>query len=186
VKEFIEIAKKMPNGVDFTSPAVASSPHLAGELFARLTGVKLVHVPYRGSSPAVIDLVAGQIKMMMAPLNLVKPFIDSKQLIPIAVTGDERTALLPDVPTLREAGVTNMKPLAQWLGVMTTGGTPPDIVAKYNREIRRILELPSVRATLEAQMFVINTSTPEKFTEDLRQEIRDVTLLIKEANINPQ
>jgi tripartite-type tricarboxylate transporter receptor subunit TctC len=135
----------------------------------------------------VVDLVAGQVKMMMAPLNLVMPFFATKQLIPIAVTGGERTSLLPDVPTLREAGVTNMKPMGQWLGVMTTGGTPPDVIARYNKEIRKILEMPSVRATLEAQMFVISTSSPEKFAEDFRQEIQDVTSIIKEANImNPQ
>lgn len=186
VKEFIEAAKKMPNGVDFTSPAVASAPHLAGELLGRLAGIKLVHVPYRGSGPAVADLVAGQVKMMMAPLNLVLPFIETKQLIPLAVTNDKRTALLPDVPTLQEAGVPDMKPMGQWLGVMTTGGTPQDVIAKYNREIARILSSPAVRASLEAQSFVVATSTPEEFAARLRQEIQDVTAIIKEANITSQ
>ena len=186
VKEFIETAKKTPNGVDFTSPAVASAPHLAGEMFGRLAGVKLVHVPYRGSGPAVADLVAGQVKMMMAPLNLVLPFIETKQLIPLAVTNDQRTALLPDVPTLQEAGVPDMKPMGQWLGVMTTGGTPKDVIARYNLEIARILSNPAVRASLEAQSFVVATSTPEEFAARLRQEIQDVTAIIKEANITSQ
>jgi tripartite-type tricarboxylate transporter receptor subunit TctC len=186
VKEFIEAAKKMPQGVDFTSPAVGSSPHLAGELFAKLTAVKLVHVPYRGSGPAAAALVAGQIKVMMAPLNLVMPFIKSKQLIPLAVTSAARTPLLPNVPTLQEAGVPNMKPMSQWLGIMTTAGTPPDVISKYNHEIAQILEMPSVRATLEKQMFVISTSSPKKFAEDLQQEIKDVGALIKDANIKSQ
>jgi tripartite-type tricarboxylate transporter receptor subunit TctC len=152
-------------------------------MFGRLAGIKLVHVPYRGSGPAVADLVAGQVKMMMAPLNLVLPFIESKQLIPLAVTNDKRAPQLPNVPTLREAGVPNMKPMGQWLGVMTTGGTPRDIIAKYNQEIAKILANPAARTSLEAQTFVIETSTPEEFAARLRQEIQDVAAIIKEANI---
>lgn len=184
--EFIAAAKTMPNGVDYTSPAVASAPHLAGELLARLAGIKLVHVAYRGTQPALMDLVAGQVKMMMAPLSNIQPFIETKKLIPIAMTDDKRTPSLPDVPTLQESGLPQMRPMAQWYGIMTTGGTPPDVIARYNEAIRKILNDPGVRATLEAQTFVIKTNNPQEFSAHLREEISQSAALIKDANISAQ
>jgi tripartite-type tricarboxylate transporter receptor subunit TctC len=184
--EFIAAAKTMPNGVDYTSPAVASAPHLAGELLARLTGIKLVHIAYRGSGPAVTGLVAGQVKMMMAPLSNVQPFFETKKLIPIAMTDDKRSPWLPDVPTLQESGVPQIRPMAQWYGIMTTGDTPPDVIARYNGAIRKILSDPGVRKTLEAQTFVIKTNTPQEFSAHLREEISQSAILIKDANIGPQ
>ena len=184
--EFIAAAKTMPDGVDYTSPAIASAPHLAGELLAHLTGIKLVHIAYRGTQPAVTDLVGGQVKMMMAPLSNVLPFFQTKKLVPIAMTDDKRTASLPDVPTLQESGVPQMRRMAQWYGIMTTGGTPPDVIARYNGAIQKILNDPGVRAALEAQTFVIQTSTPQEFSAHLREEISQSAALIKDANIGQQ
>jgi tripartite-type tricarboxylate transporter receptor subunit TctC len=186
LKQFIALAKETKGGLSYNSPGIASPPHLAGELLARAADIPLVHVPYRGTQPAVTDLVAGQIPMMMAPLNAVLQFINNKQLFPIALTDAARTAYLPDVPTLREAGITNMPPVTSWFAVLTTGGTPPDVVKRLNTEIAKILRDPAVQQRLVSQTFEIKAGSVEEVTKLMRHDAATNAKIVADAKIAPQ
>ncbi|RAI39068.1 Bug family tripartite tricarboxylate transporter substrate binding protein [Rhodoplanes roseus] len=183
--QFVEAVKRTSGGASYNSPGIASPPHLAGELLARAAGIPLVHVPYRGTQPAVSDLAAGHIPIMMAPLNAVIGFVDDKRLVPIAITDAQRTKYLPGVPTLRELGVVGMPPVTSWFGVYTTGGTPPATIARLNSEIVRIMRLDHVARSLAAQTFEIATGTPEEMAKTLRAEALHNAKIVAEASIKP-
>src|SRR5262249_35834189 len=152
----------------YNSPGIASPPHIAGELLARAADIPLVHVSYRGTQPAVSELVAGHVPVMMAPLNAVLPFIKDGKLYPIALTDAARSRYLPEVPTLREAGVTNMPPVTSWFAVLTSGGTPPAAVARLNLEIAGILRDPEVGERLASQTFEIKAGSPDELAALMR------------------
>ena len=184
--QFIDAVRKSSGGVSYNSPGIASAPHLGGELLARAADIPLVHVPYRGTQPAVNDLVAGHIPVMMAPLNAVIPFINDNRLFAIAITDGERTRYLPDVPTLRESGLTKMPPVTSWFGIHTTGGTPPAVIARLNTEIGRIMRLPAVSESLKSQTFEIKTGTPDEMARHLREEAVVNAKIVAEAKIKPE
>jgi tripartite-type tricarboxylate transporter receptor subunit TctC len=184
--QFLELAKKTKGGVSYNSPGIASPPHLAGELLARAADIALVHVPYRGTQPAVVDLVAGQIPMMMAPLNAVLPFIRSQQLFAIAVTDAERATDLPEVPTLRQGGIANMRPVSSWFGLLATGGTPAAAVARLNQEIARIMRDPNVQERLKAQSFEIIAGSPEALGKLMREDAITNAKVVADAKIKPE
>ena len=182
-KQFIEYAKNAKNGVNYNSPGIASPPHLAGELLARAANIPLVHVPYRGIAPAITDLVAGQIQVGMAPLNGVLQFVKDKKLYGIALTDATRTKYLPDVPTLHELGVTNMPAVTSWFAVLTTGGTPPDVVARLNAEIDKILRDPKVQQRLESQTFEVKGGTVEELAKLMREDAATNAKVVADAKI---
>ena len=186
LKEFIAVAKKTKGGVSYNSPGIASPPHLAGELLARAADIALVHVSYRGTQPAVADLVAGHLPVMMAPLNAVLPFINDKQLYAIALTDAARSKYLPDVPTLAEAGVTNMPPVTSWFAVLTTGGTPPAAISRLNAEIARILRDPKVQERLVSQTFEIKGGSPEELARLMRADAATNAKVVTEARIKAE
>jgi len=186
LKQFIEVAKQSKGGVNYNSPGIASPPHIAGELFARAAGIPLVHVSYRGTQPAVSDLVAGHVPVMMAPLNAVLQFINDRQLYPIALTDAERSKYLPDVPTLREAGITNMPPVTSWFAVLTTGGTPAAAVSRLNVEIARILRDPKLQERLSSQTFEIKGGAPEELAQRMRQDAATNAKVVAEARITAE
>lgn len=185
LKEFIAEAKTRGAKLSYNSPGIASAPHLGGELFARAAGLQMVHVPYRGTQPAVNDLIAGHVPMMMAPLNAVIELIKDKRLFAVAITDGARTRYLPDVPTLRESGI-DMPPVTSWFGIHTTGGSPASSIARLNTEIARIMKLPAVAKSLESQTFEIKTGTPEAMAKALREEAVVNAKIVKEANIKAQ
>ncbi|MDH7797832.1 MULTISPECIES: tripartite tricarboxylate transporter substrate-binding protein [unclassified Beijerinckia] len=185
-KSFVDKVKTLKEGASYNSPGIASPPHLAGELLSRATGLTLVHVPYRGTQPAVSDLVSGQILVMMAPLNAVLPFFETKQLIPIALTDATRTKYLPDTPTLTEIGVKNMPPVTSWFAVLTTGGTPPERIQRLNTEIAKILRDPKVEASLTSQTFEIKAGTPEDLGKLMRDDAAINAKIVAEAHISAQ
>jgi tripartite-type tricarboxylate transporter receptor subunit TctC len=186
LKQFIELAKQTKGGVNYNSPGIASPPHIAGELFARAAGIPLVHVSYRGTQPGVSDLVAGHVPVMMAPLNAVLQFINDRQLYPIALTDAERSKYLPDVPTLREAGITNMPPVTSWFAVLTTGGTPGAAVSRLNAEIARILRDAKVQERLSSQTFEIKGGAPEELAQRMRQDAATNAKVVAEARITAE
>lgn len=183
---FAAKVRTLKDGASYNSPGIASPPHLAGELLARATGLNLVHVPYRGTQPAVTDLVSGQILVMMAPLNAVLPFFETKQLVPIALTDATRTKYLPQTPTLAELGVKNMPPVTSWFAVLTTGGTPPERVQRLNAEIAKILRDPKVEASLVSQTFEIKPGSPQELEKAMREEAAINAKIVAEANISAQ
>jgi tripartite-type tricarboxylate transporter receptor subunit TctC len=184
--QFLELAKGTKAGLNYNSPGIASPPHLAGELLARAAGIPLQHVPYRGTQPAVTDLVAGQVPMMMAPLNAVLPFIRSQQLFAIAVTDAERATDLPDVPTLREGGIANMRPVSSWFGLLATGGTPAATIARLNDEIVRIMRDPNVQESLKAQSFEIIAGSPEALGRRMREDAATNARIVADAKIKAE
>ena len=179
---FVAEVKKRPGGVSYNSPGIASAPHLGGELLARAAAIPMVHVPYRGTQPAVNDLVAGHIPMMMAPLNAVIELIKDKRLFAVAITDGARTRYLPDVPTLRESGI-DMPPVTSWFGVHTTGGTPAPVIGRLNGEIARIMQMPAVAESLKSQTFEIKTGTSEAMAKALREEAVVNAKIVAEARI---
>ncbi len=186
LKQFIALAKETKGGVSYNSPGIASPPHLAGELLARAANIPLVHVPYRGTQPAVTDLVGGQVPVMMAPLNAVLQFINDKQLFPIALTDAARTKYLANVPTLHEAGITNMPAVTSWFAILTTGGTPPDVVKRLNTEIAKILRDPAVQERLVSQTFEINGGSSEELAKLMHDDAVINAKIVTEAKITPQ
>jgi tripartite-type tricarboxylate transporter receptor subunit TctC len=186
LKQFIEYARQAKGGVSYNSPGIASPPHLAGELFARAANVPMVHVPYRGTQPAVTDLVSGQMPVSMAPLNAVLQFVNDKRLFGIALTDAARTKYLPDIATLHELGITNMPAVTSWFAVLTTGGTPPELVTRLNSEIDKILHDPKVQKSLESQTFEIKGGSAEALATRIREDAATNAKVVAEANIKAQ
>jgi tripartite-type tricarboxylate transporter receptor subunit TctC len=186
LKQFIDVASKAKDGVNYNSPGIGSPPHIAGELLARAARIPLVHVPYRGTQPAVTDLVAGQVPVMMAPLNAVLQFVNEKRLYPIALTDATRTKYLPDVETLHEAGITNMPAVTSWFAVLTTGGTPPEVVARLNGEINKILRDPKVQERLDSQSFEIKGGTAAELADLMREDAATNAKVVHEAKIKAE
>jgi len=181
--EFIAAARATKGGVSYNSPGIASPPHLAGELLARAANVPMVHVPYKGSGPAVNDLVGGQIPAMMAPLNLVLPYLRSGRVFAIAVTDANRARDLPNVPTLREAGVQSLAPVSSWFALLTAPNTPPAIVARLNAELNKVLQAPDVRARLQEHTFEIRGGKSESLAALMREEAARNARIVTEARI---
>ncbi|MBI3938796.1 MAG: tripartite tricarboxylate transporter substrate binding protein [Betaproteobacteria bacterium] len=171
VKELIELAKARPGQLTFASSGTGGVGHLAGELFKMMTGTKLTHVPYKGGGPAVIDLIAGQVNLALVGLPTSMSHIKAGRMRVLAVTDDKRATALPEVPTIAEAGVPGYE-VNNWIGMLVPAGAPKTIVTRHNRELLRILRLPEVKEKLAGQGFELVGSTPERFADYIKAEIR--------------
>ena len=183
VKELITIAKAQPGSLNYASSGVGSTQHLAGELFSLLTGVKIVHVPYKGSGPAVVDLLAGHVSMNFDTMPPVLPHIKSGRMRALALTTPKRSPQLPEVPTMIETGLKGFD-MTNWYGVMAPGKTPRDIVVKLNAEVNRIVQLPDAKGKLEEAGTQLNPMTLEQFASFLKSEIAKYAKLVKAANVS--
>jgi tripartite-type tricarboxylate transporter receptor subunit TctC len=180
--ELIAYAKANPGKLNFGSSGPGSSQHLAGELFKRRAGVDIVHVPYRGGGPAMVDLVAGRLQMMFETIPSSLPYAQSGRLRAIAITVDERSKLLPDVPTVNEAGLPGFVSRG-WIGVAAPAKTPKPIVDKLNAAIRKALETPSVADRLTELGLQVKSTSPSDFATFIGQEINDYRNIITTAKI---
>jgi tripartite-type tricarboxylate transporter receptor subunit TctC len=185
VQEVIALAKAKPGELTFSSSGTGGAPHLGGELFKSLTKTEIQHVPYRGSGPAVIDLIAGRITMMFDATPSLWPFIQSGKLRPIAAASAQRHRLLPDVPSFAEIGYPAMD-ISLWYGVAVPGGTPAPIVQRLNAELIKILQMPDVRKNLSDQGADLQGGTPEDFGAFMRNESARWGVVVKEAGIKPE
>jgi tripartite-type tricarboxylate transporter receptor subunit TctC len=185
VHDVITLAKANPNGLTFCSAGSGGAPHLAGELFKRLTGTELLHVPYRGSGPAVIDLIAGRITMMFDATPSLLPNITAGKLRPLAAASKQRHRLLPSVPSFAELGYPGMD-IALWYGVVAPGGTPAPVVQQLNTALANILEMPDVRKNLTDQGADVQSGTPEDFDAFMRDESARWSTVVKQAGIKPE
>jgi tripartite-type tricarboxylate transporter receptor subunit TctC len=183
VKELTGIAKAQPGSLNYASSGVGSTQHLAGELFALLTGVKIVHVPYKGSGPAVVDLLAGHVSMNFDTMPPVLPHIKSGRMRALALTTPKRAPQLPEVPTMIEVGLKGFD-MTNWYGVMAPAKPPREIVAKLNGEVNRIVKLPDAKAKLEEAGTQLDPMSPEQFASFLSSEIAKYAKLVKAANIS--
>jgi len=182
VKELIALAKARPGALNYGSAGNGSVAHLATEQFKALAGVDITHVPYKGSSQSVTDLIGGQVQIVIENLPTVLPHIRSGRLIALAVGTRKRSALLPDVPTMVEAGVAGYE-ASTASGVLAPAKTPREIVVRLNRDLVAILQAPEIRERFAAQGLEAVGSTREQYAEHLRAEFAQNAKVIKAAGI---
>jgi len=178
LKELIALARAKPGQVNFASTGVASVGHLTGELLNSLAGVKMTHVPYKGSGQAVTDILGGHVQVMFSGFSSTLPHIKAGKLRALAVTGAQRSAPLAEVPTIAEQGFPGVEATA-WYGVLAPAGTPKAVIAKLHAELVRILKLPDVTQRLEGLGFEIVASTPEQFAAYVKSEIAKWAKVVK-------
>jgi tripartite-type tricarboxylate transporter receptor subunit TctC len=182
VADVIARAKAQPGQLDYATAGAGSGPHLAGELFKQMAGVDLVAIPYKGTAPAIADTASGQVKLMFPTLPSAIAFIQSGRLLALAVTGSRRSPLLPEVPTMAEAGLTGYD-VVEWYGILAPAGTPRELVTRFNRALVAVLEQPEMRAAVAAQGPEVKIGTPEDFAAYMAREIARWGALIKSADI---
>jgi tripartite-type tricarboxylate transporter receptor subunit TctC len=178
VADLIKLAKEKPGQINFASSGSGTSIHLSGELFKTMAGVDMVHVPYKGSAPALQDLMAGQVQLMFDNLPSSLGQIKAGKLRPIAVTSAQRAPALPDIPTIAESGLPDFE-ATSWFGVLAPAGTPPEIVQRLNREIDKWLQSPEAKDKLLAQGAVAAGGSPEEFAAYIRSETDKWAKVIK-------
>ena len=169
VKDLVALAKARPGQLNYGSPGTGATTHLANELFKSMTGVDIAHVPYKGVAPAAIDLISGQVQMMSGDLSTLLPHVQSGRMRALAVTGARRSSLLPDMPTVAEAGVPGYE-ASGWFGVLVPAGTPQSIVDRLNAEIVKGLASADARQRLAALGGEVAVGTPDQFAAHLRVE----------------
>ena len=184
-KELIALAKAKPGQVNFASASVASVGHLTGELLNNLAGIKMVHVPYKGSGQAVTDLLGGHVQLMFSGFSSTLPHIKSGKLRPLVVTGIRRSPALPEVPTIAESGFPKFEATA-WYGVLAPAKTPKPIVARLHAETVKVLHLPEVKERLGNLGFEIVGSTPDEFAAYLKSEIGKWEKVVKASGAKPE
>jgi len=182
LQEFIALAKSKPGQLNYASTGVGGTTHLAGELFNIMVGTKLQHIPYKGSGPALSDLIGGQVQLsFQIPISAI-PHILSGKLKALAITGENRLALLPQVPTFAEAGLPGYD-ISGWYWIVAPARTPKAVVDKLSNEIAAILVMPDIQQNLAKQGIEPVISTPEQFAALIRSEIARYAKIIKTANI---
>ena len=184
VADVIALAKAKPGELTFSSSGAGGAPHLAGEMFKSFTGTAVQHIPYRGSGPAVIDLIAGRITMMFDATPSLLPNITAGKLRPIAAASPQRHRLLPDVPSFAELGYPGMD-IALWYGIAVPGGTPPPIVQRLNAELAKIVDMPDVRKNLSEQGADLQGGSTEDFATFMRNESARWGAVVTRAGIKP-
>jgi tripartite-type tricarboxylate transporter receptor subunit TctC len=170
VKEVISYAKEKPGAINFSSGGTGTSNHLAGEMLKSMTGINMVHVPYKGTPAAYTDLLGGQVSLMFDNIVAVMPHIKSGRLKPIAVASASRVSTLPNVPTVSESGVPGFDAVS-WIGALVPAGTPKDIIAKINTDMVVVLNMPDVKEKLAASGAELKPSSPEQLAAHIQQEI---------------
>ncbi len=179
VADFIRVAKAQPGKLNMASSGNGTSIHLAGELFKSMTGTFMLHFPYRGSSPALLDMLAGNMDVMFDNLPSSMPHIKSGKLKALAVTSSQRSAALPDVPTIEEAGKLKGYEASSWFGLLAPAGTPPDIVSRIQQEVAKSLNTPAMKEKLLAQGAIPGGNTPQEFAKMIDSEIKKWAQVVK-------
>lgn len=185
VKQLIAIARAKPGMLNFASSGVGSNFHLAGELFNLRAKINMLHVPYRGSPAAVIDLISGRADVMFGLVPVLLPYIKDGRLRALAMTGTRRNALLPDIPTVDEAALPGYE-VVSWEGILAPAGTPRELIAKLNSAIAAIMNAPEMKDLWAAKGVETVTGTPEAFAARLREDYVKTGALIKAAGVKPE
>lgn len=182
VAQVVAAAKAAPEKLVYGSAGNGNTMHLAGVVFQERTGTRLLHVPYKGGPPALNDVLAGQIPMMFHNLPAVVSFQQTGKVRVLAVAGDKRSPVMPDVPTMDEAGAKGVRSNV-WNGLLVRRGTPPEVVQRLNAALRSVLESPEFRQPLERQGYEVLSSTPAEFEALRTKELATMAATIKQANI---
>jgi tripartite-type tricarboxylate transporter receptor subunit TctC len=180
VRELIAIAKKQPNALSFASSGNGGISHLVGEQFKSVAGIQMLHVPYKGDSPALVDLVGGQVHLMFGTAVSFLPYVKSGRLNALAVTNSKRSPIVPNVPTVAESGLPGFEAL-QWFGIFVPAGTSRDIVAKVNADIVKALKLPDIRERMTALGAEVVGSTPEQFAGFVKADTAKWAKVVKQS-----
>ncbi|MBO1110842.1 Bug family tripartite tricarboxylate transporter substrate binding protein [Bordetella petrii] len=183
VKELIAYAKANPGKLSYASAGVGTPHHLSAELFKSLTGVDMVHVPYKGAVPAVSDLAAGRVQVMFGIPNSLMPFVKTGQLKALAVSSLKPSAMLPDLPTVDASGVPGFNS-SLWIGLTAPAGTPAAVIAKVNQGVMRAMQDPEVKASLEAQGLSADASTPQEFAALIEHDAARWSKLVSERKLS--
>ena len=182
IQEFIAHARANPGKLNFGSPGNGSSAHMTGEMFSQVNGLTLQHVPYKGSAPAMMDLMAGRIDIMFDNIPLPLQHIKTGKLRALAVTSAQRSAVLPDMPTLGEAGIKGFD-VSSWYGIYAPAGLPREMVQKLNAAFNEALRTPEIREQLTAQGWTVTGGTPEQFAAFAKGEMDRWATVVKAANV---
>jgi tripartite-type tricarboxylate transporter receptor subunit TctC len=183
MKELIAMAKAKPGTLSGGSSGPGGSSHLALELFKLLTGTDILHVPYKGAAPAITDMIGGQVSMIFTTPVTAEPLIKAGKLKTLAVAGNKRLAIHPEVPTTAEQGLAGYD-VNIWFGVSAPAGTPRSLILKLNGDMRRTIALPDVKERFASLGLEPHTSTPEEFDKVIREDIERWTRVVKAANIS--
>jgi tripartite-type tricarboxylate transporter receptor subunit TctC len=181
LQEFVAYAKANPGKLNYASSGSGTITHLSGALFASQLGLKMQHIPYKGSAPALVDVVGGQTQMMIDTISTVLPYARDNRLRPLAVAVQRRLAVLPDVPTLEEAANLPGFEMSAWQGIVVPAATPRDIVVKLNAEINRAVQNPDLRQKLALGGSEPLGGTPEQYAAYIRSELTRWTKVVKDA-----
>jgi tripartite-type tricarboxylate transporter receptor subunit TctC len=180
--EFLAFARQQPGKLFYASPGNGGPQHLAMELLKLETGIDLVHVPYKGTSGALTDVIAGHVHAMIVPLQTAAPFVQTGKLRMLAVMSAERSSAFPEVPTLKELGIPHLE-VETWYGIFAPAGTPASVVAKFNAELNTLLRDSGVRELVEKQGMVPAGGTPERFADLVKAELARWSRVVAAAGI---
>ena len=180
VADVVAYAKANPGKLNFASSGSGTSIHLSGELFKVMAGVQMTHVPYKGSAPALTDLIGGQVQLMFDNLPSALPQIKGGKLRAVAVTSTTRAAALPDVPTVAESGLPGFES-SSWFGILAPAGTPKDIIAKINTDVQKWLSTPEAKEKLLGQGAIAAGGSPDEFAKNIQAETAKWAKVVKES-----
>jgi tripartite-type tricarboxylate transporter receptor subunit TctC len=183
MKELVDYAKANPGKLSYASGNTAGV--VGGKTLANYAGVDMLHVPYKSSPPAIEDVIAGRVSMMFADFTVAMPHVSANQVRALAVTRIKRSALFPDLPTLDEAGIKGFN-LDAWAGLVAPAGTPPEVIAKLNGALRKIIDSPEVQAKFKNVGFEGFSSTPEELGKFIKVQLGEWGKMVKEAGLSPQ
>jgi tripartite-type tricarboxylate transporter receptor subunit TctC len=178
VRELIALAKAKPGALNFASSGNGQSTHLSGELFNSMAGIKLSHIPYKGSAPALTDVIAGQVPLMFDTMLSAMPYVKSGKLKALGVTSPTRSPAAPELPTIAESGLAGYSVLA-WNGLLAPAGTPRAVIAQLSDVLRQAMAMPQVKDKFSAQGFAASWDTPEQFSAFLKGEVERWTRTVK-------
>jgi tripartite-type tricarboxylate transporter receptor subunit TctC len=185
VQEFIALAKSQPGKMNYASAGNGSTHHFCGELFKSMTGIDIQHIPYKGSGPGIAGLLGGEVSMMFSNVADIGSQIRAGKVKPLAVTATRRASLLPDVPTMAEAGLPDFV-ITSWFGLLVPAGTPAPVVARLNAETVKALGRADVKSTLAAQGLDVAPGSPEQFAAHIKSEIARFGKIAKAAGIKAE
>jgi tripartite-type tricarboxylate transporter receptor subunit TctC len=185
VKELIALAKARPDQIRFSSGGHGTNSHLASELFVSMAQVRMIHVPYRGSTPGVIAVIAGEVAVMTNSMNTLLPYVRSGKLRALGVGSTQRMAAAPDIPTIAEAGLPGYES-AQWTGLLAPAGTPPEIIARLHKETVAIVRTPEMSERLLSDGSEVIANSPEEFAAFFKRELVKWAEMVKARGFTPE
>jgi tripartite-type tricarboxylate transporter receptor subunit TctC len=181
-KELVALLKSQPGKISYASSGKGTAPHLSGELFKLNTGTDMLHVPYKGSSPAILDTIGGTTQVMFPSLFTAYPQVKGNKLIALGIAGKKRSPVLPNVPTLAEQGIPNVE-VDQWYAMFAPAGTPKPIIQLLNKELIAVLNEKSNETKIEEQGATVDTSTPEELADLVKKEVARWKKVVESAKI---